>query len=319
MQRVEGETNPSFVVVEPGKRFLYSIHGGTGNQVSAFAIDQASGRLSLLNRQPSHGDNPVFPAVDAESRWLVVANYLGGSIAAYPLASEGRIGEATDVVTHAGSLGPNPDRQDRPHPHQITWDVASRFLFVPDLGQDRTYVYRLSDSGKFVANDPPFVASPPGSGPRHIAFHPTGRWAYLIHEMGSLMTAFAYDGERGVLEPRQTISTLPTDFTGFSTAAEVAVSADGRFVFGSNRGHDSIVSYAVDENAGTLTPIDWASTLGRTPRHFALDPPGQFLYAENQDSDTVVPLRVDAETGKLTPSGQVLEAGSPVCIAFLEA
>jgi len=307
------------MVVESRKRFLYTIHGGSGNEVGAFAIDPASGKLSPLNRQPSHGDNPVFPAVDAESRWLVVANYLGGTIAAYPLAADGRIGEATDVVTHAGPCGPNPDRQDRPHPHQITWDVASRFLFVPDLGQDRTYVYRLSDNGKFIANDPPFVASPPGSGPRHIAFHPNGRWAYLVHEMGSLMTAFAYDGERGVLEPAQKISTLPTDFTGVSTAAEVAVSPDGRFVFGSNRGHDSIVTYAVDANDETLTPVAWAPTQGRTPRHFALDPTGQFLYAENQDSDTVVTLRIEPTSGQLTPTGQVLDTGSPSCIAFLDA
>lgn len=316
VQVVTGEPNPSFLAVEPRGRFLYAVHGGNASQVSAFAIDEATGRLSLLNRQSSHGDNPVFPAIDPASRWLVLANYTGQTIAAYPLGADGRIGEATDVVTLAGPLGPNPDRQNTPHPHQITWDVDGRFLFVPDLGQDRTYVYRLTGEGKFAPNDPAFAASPPGSGPRHIAFNPNRTHAYLLHEMGNILITFAYDPDRGVLQPIQTISTLPSDFAGVSTAAEVVVAPSGGFVYASNRGHDSIVTYRMDPANGALAPVDWVPTQGKTPRHFAIDPAGSFLFAENQDSDSVVTFRIAPTTGRLTPTGQVVATGSPVCIVF---
>jgi 6-phosphogluconolactonase (cycloisomerase 2 family) len=203
-----------------------------------------------------------------------------------------------------------------PHPHQITWDPASRFLFAPDLGEDRTYVYRLTSAGKFVAHDPAFVASPAGSGPRHIVFHPQGGYAYLLHEMGSLITVFAYESERGMLQPLQMLSTLPGDFAGSNTAAEVVVAPSGRFVYASNRGHDSLAILAVDQATGLLTPLDWVSTQGKIPRHFNLDPTGSFLYAENQDSGTVVTFRVDSITGRLTPTGHVVEAGSPACLVF---
>jgi 6-phosphogluconolactonase len=316
VQRIDGEENPSFFAIEPRQRFLYTVHGGEINQVSAFAIDRATGRLTLLNRQSSHGANPVYLAVDAASRWLVLANFTGGTIAAYPLGDDGRIGEATDVHAHTGPLGPHPDRQTMPHPHQITWDPASRFLFVPDRGEDRTYVYRLTSEGKFVAHDPGVIVSPPGSGPRHIAFHPRGGYAYLLHEMGSLITVFAYESERGMLQPLQMLSTLPSDFAGSSTAAEIVVAPSGKCVYASNRGHDSIVILAMDPATGMLTPVDWVSTQGKTPRHFNLDPAGSFLYAENQDSATVVTFRVDPTTGRLTPTGHVVGAGSPACLVF---
>jgi 6-phosphogluconolactonase len=312
------EINPTFFVVEPRQRYLYSINGASGNQVNAFVIEPGSGQLSLLNRQPSHGDNPVFPAVNPTSRWLVLANYAGATIAAYPLGQDGRTGEASDVVKHQGSLGPNRNRQDQSHPHQITWDPAGRFLFVPDLGEDRTYIYRLSPEGKFVPNDPPFAVSPPGSGPRHIAFASDGRHAFLIHEMGNLMTAFAYDSAQGVLAPVHSISTLPPDFGSPSTAAEVAVAPSGQFVYGSNRGHDSIVVYETDPGSGALTPIEWVSTQGGNPRHFALNPDGTRLYAENQDSDTTVEFAVDEASGRLTSTGRVREAGSPACLVFAQ-
>jgi len=227
IQEVKGEQNPTFLAVEPRGHFLYAVHGGTMNQVSAFEINPVSGELTLLNRQPSHSDNPVFPAVHPSSRWLAIANYTGGSIVVYPLLGDGRIGQATDIHQHTGPLGPNPERQERPHPHQITWDPPGRYLFVPDLGQDRTYCYQLSPDGKFVANEPPFASSPPGSGPRHIAFHPGERWAYLIHEMGNLTVTFAQADERSDLQLFQTLSTLPDDFRGESTAAEVAVAPGG--------------------------------------------------------------------------------------------
>ncbi len=315
---LEGERNPSFFAVERQQRFLYAVHGGTENQVSAFSIDGSTGRLTLLNRESSNGDNPVYPDVHPTSRWLVVANYAGATIAAYPLGEDGTIGQATDVRTHTGPLGPNSERQDQAHPHQVTWDRGGRYLFVPDLGLDRTYVYQLSPEGTFVPNDPAFAASAPGSGPRHIAFHPNGRFAYLIHEMGNTITAFAYDGDRGVIEPLQTLSTLPSDFSDVSVASEIAVGPSGRFVYGSNRGHDSIVVFAVDLENGTLSPVEWVSTQGRIPRHFALDRSGSYLYAENQASHSVVVFRVDQATGRLTPTGQAIETGSPVCVAFAQ-
>jgi len=223
------------------------------------------------------------------------------------------------VVRHAGPPGPHPTRQDRPHPHQIPFDPGGPFALVNDLGLDRTYVYRLDRApGRLVPNDPPFVSAAPGAGPRHLAFHPSRRFVYVLNEIDSTIQAYGYDGERGVLSALERVSTLPSGWRGENSTAQIVANPSGRFVYASNRGHDSIAIFGVDEASGRLTPAGHEPTRGRTPRNFDLDPKGAFLLAANQDSDTVVPFRVDPATGALAPTGQVVEAGSPSCVVFLD-
>ena len=308
--------NPSFLAIDPAQRVLVAIHGAAVSQVSSYSIDPTSGMLTFLSSQPSNGMNPVYPVISADSRWVLTANYTGSTIVAYPLGSDGRLGDATDVVTHAGPPGPDP-AQNAPHPHQITWDPDFRFVLVPDLGLDKVFIYRFdAASGKFRPNDVPYLVQPPGSGPRHLAFHPSGGYAYVLNERNSTMTACAYDREKGALQPLQTVSTLPSDFNETSAAAEVVVHPSGQFVYGSNRGHESIVVYAIDQSTGMIAPVDWTPIGGKTPRNFNLDPTGSYLYAEAFDSDTIRVFSVDGATGRLTPTGQVIETGSPVCMIF---
>jgi len=312
--------NPSFLALDARQRSLYCVHGGDHfSQVSAFAIDRLTGRLTLLGSQPSGGANPVALAVDPIARLLVVANYASGTAAVMPIRSDGSLGPATDVVTLTGEPGPHPTEQTRSHPHHVAIDPAGRFVLIPDKGLDRVFVLRLDHpSGKLAPSDPPSVQARAGAAPRHAAFHPNASYAYVINELDSTITAYAYDSDRGAIRPLQVVSTLPPTFTGASTTAEIAVAPSGRFVYGSNRGHDSIAIFAIDPDLGTLMPIGWEPTRGTLPRYFGLDPSGTFLYAANQGSDTVVTFRVDQASGTLAPTGQIVRTGSPVCIVFAE-
>jgi len=315
-----GVANPSFLALHPDGRHLYSVNGGVASGVSAFALDPAAGQLTFLNRQSSEGENPAHISVDRSGRFAVVANFSGGTVALLPIEADGRLGPASDVVRHSGPPGPHPTRQDRPHPHQIPLDPGGPFALVNDLGLDRTYVYRLDrQPGRLVPNDPPFASAAPGSGPRHLDFRPDRRFVYVLGEIDSTVNTFAYDGERGVLTPVERLSTLPADWRGDNSTAQIVAHASGRFLYASNRGHDSIAIFAIDKASGRLSAAGHVPTGGRTPRNFNLDPTGAFLLAANQDSDTVVPFRVDAATGQLTPTGQVVEAGSPSCVVFLDA
>jgi 6-phosphogluconolactonase len=308
--------NPSFLAIDPTQRLLVAIHGGAASQVSSYAIDPSNGTLTFLNSQSSNGTNPVYPAISADSRWVLIANYTGGTIAAYPLGLDGRLGEATHVVTHSGPLGPHAN-QNAPHPHQITWDPAGRYVFVPDLGLDKVLIYQFDPTtGKLSPNRIDSLVLPAGTGPRHLAFHPSGSHAYVLGELNSTMTACAYDAEQGALHPIQTASMLPPDTTAASAAAEVVVSPSGQFVYGSNRWTDTIVVFAIDQSSGMIRAVDWTPVGGKTPRHFNLDPTGSYLYAEAFDSDRITIFRVDGATGQLTPTGQVVETGSPVCMVF---
>jgi 6-phosphogluconolactonase len=315
--------SPSFLALHPGGRFLYAV-GETANlgskrtgAVSAFSLDAKTGKLTSLNRQSSGGTGPCHLAVDQTGKCLLVANYGSGSIAALPIQAGGSLGEPGAVIQHRGS-SVNPQRQAGPHAHFITPDPANRFALTCDLGLDQVLVYRLDpDKAALAANDPPFVAVKPGSGPRHLAFHPSGRFVFLINEMGSTLTAFGYDAKRGALKELQTLSTLPEGFAGRSTCAEVQVHPSGDFVYGSNRGHDSIAVFAFDRVSGKLTCLEHQSTQGKNPRHFALDPTGQWLLAENQDSDSIVVFRVDSKTGRLSATGQRVSVGAPVCAVFV--
>jgi 6-phosphogluconolactonase len=319
VQLLSGIVNPSFLAVDHTQRFLYSAHADL-DEVSAYAIDKNSGKLTPLNKQSCGGKNPVYLTLDPSNRYVVTANYTAGSVGVVSVAQDGTLGPRTDLVTLSGEPGPNRKEQAGSHPHDCPFDPAGRFVVVPDKGLDRIFVFRLhAASGKLVANNPPSVATRAGAGPRHIAFHPRLPVAYVIDELGSSMTTYQYDAARGVLKAVQVLPTTAPSFTGDNTGAEVAVAPSGRFVYGSNRGHDSIVIFAVDRANGTLSPVDWVSTQGRTPRFFALDPTANFLYAANQDTDTVVAFRVNQRSGRLTPTGQVVKVGSPSTIVFTHA
>jgi 6-phosphogluconolactonase len=257
--------------------------------------------------------------VDKTGKFLLVANYGSGSIAALPIQADGKLAEASSVIQHQGS-SVNRERQAGPHAHFITTDPANRFALTCDLGLDQVLVYRLDLArGALVPNDPPFVATQPGLGPRHFVFSPDGRFVYVISEIGGTVTTFAYDANRGVLNALQTLSTLPKDFKGFKSCAEVQIHPSGRFLYGSNRGHDSIAIYAIDPGTGKLSWVDCQPSGGKTPRHFLIDPSGQWLLAENQDSDNMVVFRLDGGTGRLSPTGQVIEVPSPVCAVLVPA
>ncbi len=317
--------NPSFLAIAPNQKFLYAVgevndvNGKKGGGVSAFAIDSATGDLKMLNQQSSVGAGPCHIVVDRTGKVALVANYGGGSAAALPIQADGKLGEATSFVQHKGS-SINPGNQAAPHAHSVNVDGANRFAMVADLGIDKVMVYRLDpDKGTITANDPPSASVEAGSGPRHFAFHPNGKSAYVINEIKLTVTAFGYDTAKGVLTPQQTISTLPegvTDRKGMSTA-EVQVHPSGKFLYGSNRGHHSIAIFSIDPATGKLTAVGHQGQGINTPRNFGIDPTGHYLLACNQDSDSVIVFRINQTTGKLEPTGSTVSVGTPVCVKFL--
>lgn len=320
-----GETvNPSFVAVHPNRRFLYAVSeianfdGQKSGAVSAFAVDRQTGKLTPLNKVSSRGGGPCYVVVDKTGKNVLVANYNSGSVAVLPVKEDGSLGDASAFVQHTGS-SVDERRQKGPHAHSLNVSPDNRFAVAADLGLDEVLVYRFDPlKGSLAANEPPFTKVKPGAGPRHFAFHPRGRFAYVINEMQSSVTAFSYDPKRGVLKELQTIATIPKDFAGSNnTTAEVQVHPSGKFLYGSNRGHDSIAVFAIDRRKGTLTPVEQTPTQGKTPRNFGIDPSGAYLIAANQGSDSLVVFRIDPKTGKLTPTGQIETVGSPVCVKFL--
>lgn len=315
--------NPSFLALHPNGRFLYAVgeldkvEGRPGGAVSAFALDPVSGALTRLNQASSAGAHPCHLVVDATGRWVLLANYSGGNVAVLPIREDGSVGDPWQIAQHVGS-SVNPRRQERPHAHSINLDAANRFAIAADLGTDKLMIYRFHPpTGSLEANDPAFATLPPGSGPRHFAFHPGGRHAFAINELLSTLTAFRYDARRGALETVATLSTLPPGFGGENTTAEVQVHPNGRYVYGSNRGDDSIAVFRFDRRRETLRWVERESTRGKTPRNFAIDPSGRWLLAANQNSDSVVVFRIDSRTGELSPAGSVIEVGAPVCVKFL--
>lgn len=317
--------NPSFLTRDPAGRFVFAANeeaGIDGHQfgaVSAFARDPESGDLTFLNRQPSHGQAPCYVAVVPSGRSVLVANYSSGSVALLPIGPDGRVAPATYVDQHEGR-SVNPQRQRGPHAHAIPVDPSGRFALCPDLGIDQVLVYRLDTADEtLVPHDPPGAHLAPGTGPRHLAFHPTRPFVYVIGELASTITACTWDAEAGILTPFQTISTLPDDFSGETTCADIHVAPSGRFVYGSNRGHDSIAAFAIDEATGRLTALGHTPSGGKTPRNFAIDPSGHFLFAANQESDNIVTFRLDPETGQLATPGRVTDVPAPVCIEIAPA
>lgn len=310
-------TNPSFIEIHPTGRFLYAVsESGREGSVSAFAVDADTGDLALLNRQPSGGAGPCHVNVDHGGRNILVANYGGGSASVIPMRPDGTLGEPTGFVQHTG-FGPNARRQRGPHAHSVEISPDDRFAFVADLGIDKIMIYRLDvETGTLAANDPPFATLPPGAGPRHFTFHPGGRYAYVINELNCTMTAFTYDAAAGTLAEIQTVPTLPIGFDGTNTCAEIRVHPSGRFLYGSNRGHNSIVVYRIDLARGTLSFVEHETDGIRTPRNFNIDPTGTFCLVANQDGDDVVVFRIDPSTGMLEPTGFRIPVSRPVCLRF---
>lgn len=316
LQLVKTADNPSWLTFDHKQRFLYAGHGD-GDVVTAFRVDEAMGQLSLLGTQDAKGKNGVRLGVDASDKFVVCANYASGTVAVLPTTADGSLGPVTDLAALPGKPGPHRTEQASSHPHDIVFDRRGRFFVVPDKGLDATFVFSLdAASGKLVPAAPPSVASRPGAGPRHADFHPTKPCAYVLNELDSTIATYRFDGERGALTPLQVITTLPPSFTGNNTTSEIVVAASGRFVYASNRGHDSLAIFAIDDAAGTLAPVGWEPTQGKTPRFFTVEPSGAVLYVANMDSDTIVAFRVDPGSGKLTPTGQVIKTGSPSSIVF---
>lgn len=323
---VAAETpDPSFLVVHPNGKYLYSVNeignfnGGTTGGVSAFAIDPKTATLKLLNQVSSRGAGPCHISLDASAAFALVANYDSGNIASFPIQADGSLGTAIGFVQHSGS-GPDKSRQEGPHAHWIGTSPDNRLALVADLGLDEVVIYGFdATQGTFTPSLSGIAKVAPGAGPRHVAFHPNGKFVYVLSEMASSVTTFSYQPKTGTLKTLQTISALPKDYSGRKEAAEIAVHPSGKFLYSSNRGHDSIAIFAIDEKKGTLRSLGQVLTGGKTPRHFAIDPTGSFLLAENQESNNIVIFHIDAASGSLTPTGQTIEVPSPVCITFVAA
>lgn len=314
--------DPSFLAISPNRKFLYAVSeisdlGGkkTGG-VSAFVIDAASGALKPINEQPSMGAGPCHLTVDRGGKAVLVANYGAGSVASLPIRQDGGLEPAASAIQHQGK-SVDPNRQEGPHAHSINLDPGDRFAFAADLGLDKVLIYKFdAKAGTLAANDPPSASVAPGAGPRHFAFHPSGKFAYVINEMANTVTGFSFDAKRGALKEIQTIGTLPDGYAETSYTAEVQVHPSGKYLYGSNRGHDSIAAFRIDEKTGKLTSIGQTPTGGKTPRNFGLHPGGKFLLAANQESDTVVVFAIDPATGEIGKELGRVSVPKPCCVKF---
>jgi 6-phosphogluconolactonase len=316
--------NPSWLAADPSGRFLYAVNevasyqGQKSGAVSSFSIDARTGKLQFLNQVSSKGTDPCYLALDRTGKYVLVANYSSGTVAVFPRHQDGKLGQASAVMQHTGH-GPDPDRQEGPHAHEIELTSDNRFAVAADLGLDELLIYRFHPGdGKLEASHPAFAKLDPGSGPRHFAFTPNGKFAYVLAEMGSTVTAFGFDSSTGVFDKLQTLSSLPKDFKGHKEAAEIAVHPSGKFVYASNRGDDSIAVFAIGAQ-GTLTFVERTPTQGKTPRGFAIDPTGSYLLVANQDSDNVVVFAINLTTGRLHPTGTILNVPKPVALEFVRS
>jgi len=312
---VNAGANPSFLSMHPNGRVLYAVNESepTG-AVSAFVIDRATGALTPLNEQPSGGGAPCYVSVDRSGRAALVANYAGGNVALLPIEANGALAPA-HVVQHTGK-GPTPSRQESPHAHSIIPDPSNRFALAADLGADRVFVYRLDLDGKALRHEGGDAVMKPGAGPRHIAFHPTLPLVFVANELDSTVAALRFDSGSGALSPHSTVSTLPAGWTGTNYPADIHVAANGRTLYVSNRGHNSIAVFTIAESTGALALEQVISTAGDWPRNFSLDPTGRWLLVGNQRSDSVVVFGRDPDNGRLTPTRQRLALPSPVCLRF---
>lgn len=316
--------NPAFLAIHPSGRYLYSVseignfQGQRSGAVTAFAIDRATGKLTPLNQQPTQSPGPCHLNCDRTGRNLLVANYGGGAVTLLPVEADGKLGPPTAVIQHQGK-SVNSTRQEAPHAHSVNISANNQFAVVADLGLDQVLVYRLdAASHTLKPHDPPFTKVAPGAGPRHFSFHPKRPWAYVINELSQTVTAFDWNESQGTLRETATVSTLPAGLTvpGNSTA-EVVTHPNGKFLYGSNRGHDSLAVFTLDAKSGVPKLVENTPSGGKVPRNFAIDPSGRFLIAAHQNSDNLVVFRIDPRSGKLTPTGSTANVGAPVCVRYL--
>jgi 6-phosphogluconolactonase len=314
-------SNPSFVAVSPNEQFVYSVEedaasNGKSGEITAFTFDKKTGRLSFLNRQPTGGDHPCYVSVDKTGKWVAAGNYTSGSLSILPVETNGGLGAATTIIKHEGA-GLNKTRQTSPHVHCTFFSPDNKFLFVPDLGIDKIMMYAFDEStGKLTAAEQPYAQSEAGAGPRHICFHPTNKFAYLVEELSGTVVAFKY--KNGKLIRMQRISTKPAGDTSFAGSADVHVSPDGKFLYASNRAEiNTIAIFSINQKNGKLALIGHQSTLGKTPRNFNFDPSGNFLLVANQNSDKIVVFKIDKATGLLTDTNNNIDVGKPVCLKWI--
>jgi 6-phosphogluconolactonase len=317
---VAAETpDPSWVVIHPSGKFAYAANeAGKQSVVTAFAVDPRSAKLTQLNQLPALGQDPCYLSIDKTGKYLFVANYSSGNVVVFRILSDGKLGEHTSVVQDTGTPGPNKQRQEAPHAHWVEASPDNQFVFVSDLGLDALLSYRFDPAkGTLAPNDPPSARLASGAGPRHATFDPNGKFAYVVSELNSTLTAFAYNPAKGALQELQVVPTLPKDFKGRNDTAEIAVHPTGKWLFASNRGYDTIAVFSIEPATGKLQPAGEFPTAGKEPRHFAIDPTGRFLLAENQNSNTIVVFRIDLGRGALTQVSQVDGIPAPVSLAFL--
>ena len=318
----EGIRNPSFLALSPGGQYLYAVSelnsGGDGGEVVAYRVEKSNGSLTRLNSQKSGGDDPCYVTVDKTGRWVIVGNYSSGSVAVLPVQADGHLGKAVTRVVHEGS-GPNKERQEKPHVHATVLSPDNRFLYVPDLGTDKIFIYRFdAANGSLSPAAQPFRTANPGSGPRHFVLHPSGKFAYLIEELTGTVSAYTVNPQDGSLDWTQRISSLPEGFKGFAGSADIHLSPDGRFLYASNRGDaNSIAVFSVHKRNGSLKPLSHPSVQGIHPRNFSLTPDGKFLLCANRDSDQIVIFARNRKTGMLTDTGKRISIPSPVCILWM--
>jgi 6-phosphogluconolactonase len=308
---------PAYFVIHPDGRHLYTCNSGDPGGVAAYEINPHTGGLTFLNRELAGGGDTSYLSLDHTGRYALAANYAGGNIAVFALQPDGRLGDWTAFMQHTGS-GVNPQRQTHAYAHSIIVDPTNRFALVADLGVDKVFVYRFNEKdGTLTPHSPAFVSVAPGSGARHVKFHPNGKWVYLINEIGCTVIAFNWDAAKGTLTEFQTISTLPADFKGTSACAEMEIHPNGRFLYGSNRGHDSLAVFTIDQESGRLSLVQHIPTQGKTPRNFAFDPTSRWIICTNHDSNNAVVFRVDETTGRLTQVGEPVAVPYPFCERFL--
>lgn len=314
-------SNPSFLTVSPDEKYIYAVQedasdSGTGGKIAAFSFNKETGALSFLNQQPSGGNHPCYVSIDKTGKWVAAGNYTSGSLSIFPVQGDGGLGIATTVISHEGS-GHNKARQKTPHVHAVFFSPDNRFLFVPDLGIDKVMIYAFDEkTGKLSTFKQPFAASKPGSGPRHISFHPVQKFAYVMEELTG--TIAVYQFRKGKLKNRQLISSMPAGDTGFAGSADIHVSPDGKFLYASNRAaSNTIAIFSIHQKNGKLSLIGHQSTLGKSPRNFNFDPTGNFLLVANQNSDAIVIFKVDKNTGLLTDTNNRIEVGKPVCLKWV--
>lgn len=321
---VKNVVEPSYLTIDKDRKYLYAVNetvefeGRQSGAVSAFAINQRTGDLEFLNQQPSLGGAPCHLSTSGNGKFVLAANYLGGSVAVFPVEANGRLGAFVDLKQHSGS-GANKKRQEAAHAHSINLDDKNRFAAACDLGVDKIFVYEFdARRGKLTPNaSQPFFQTRAGAGPRHLTFHQNEKTAFVINELNSTVTALAFNATNGTLAEIQTISTLPADFKNANTCADIHIAPNGKFLYASNRGHHSLVSYRIDEKSGTLEYLEHTPTQGRTPRSFAIDPTGKFLLAANQNSSSITVFRLDEQTGKLSATGKPTPVPSPVCLKLI--